>query len=572
MNQKVQIGGQGGVITLTDKHYKAAGGEASLYVQGDVAFKIYHDAKKAIPEQKIQELSKISNPHVITPQRVLFDTSGTPIGFTTQFVDDAEPIVKLFTRTFKDQNGVDPKMVAELVKFMQLVTNDVHGASCLVVDYNELNILVKITKGLMPYYIDVDSYSTPSFKATAIMDSVRDRRVSSTKNGQLHYDPDLYSDWFSWGILAFWLYTNIHPFRGNHANYRPKEKGKQMDDGISVFHKGVRMPPTVNDFAVIPKRHLDWFKDTFGANNRSVPPLPDSVAPIAVPKAAVTVQGNASIDVTQVASYPETISDVFSFFGVLYAVGQTTFYAGGQKTFPLESNKRGAVCTALNGSPVAAKFSSNISITFFDMFKGTPVGTVSGTGMFARNNAIYAVGNGKMTENTFLHLGNKLIHQQKAIENVSLTTSTVYDGCVIQDLLGKKYLTIPYAKGRSFSKYIPQLENYRVIEAKSDKWVTVVLAEKSGTYYRFVIVFTKDWSQFDVRIVKDVAYDTINFAVNDAGICLLLASPTELELFVNNQAAQIINDPPFDASMKLFTTPDGFFFINNNSLHKISKK
>jgi hypothetical protein len=344
-----------------------------------------------------------------------------------------------------------------------------------------------------------------------------------------------------------------------------------MDDGVSVFHKGVRVPPTVNDFNLIPKRHLDWYKDTFLNNHRSIPPLPDSVAPVGLPKQFITVKGNATIDVIQKASYSETIFFVCSFLGINYVISKTHAYVGERAAMPLGSHRQALACTALDGTPIVAKLQGT-TIQFFDMHRNSLVGSVSGVGMFARNNAIYSVGNGKMTENTFLSLGSKLIHQQKSLENVSLFTSSVFDGCVLQDLLGRKYLTLPYEKGKSFSKYVSNLDGHRIIEAKSDKTVTVVLTEKGGKYYRFIIQFAKNYETFDVREIPDVAYDTINFAVNESGICLLLASPTELELFSYGSQIQVINDPPFDSSMKLFNTPDGFFFINNNSIHQIKKK
>jgi hypothetical protein len=148
----------------------------------------------------------------------------------------------------------------------------------------------------------------------------------------------------------------------------------------------------------------------------------------------------------------------------------------------------------------------------------------------------------------------------------------MYDGCVIQDLLGKKYLVLPYRKEACFSKYIPALDGFRIVEAKSDKNVTVVIAEKGGKYHRFIIVFEKNYQSFSVREVPDVAYDEINFAVLDNGLCMLLASPTEMELFVKADQYETMTDPPFDADMPLFATPDGFFFINGNSIHQVRKK
>lgn len=572
MNQKVLVGTGRKLVTLTDKHYKAAGGEASIYVNGNVAYKIFHDPKKLLPPQKVTELLKIGNPQVVLPHDLLFDgTTGEAIGYASHYVDDAVPLARLFTRTFKDENNISPEMIADLVKFNQRIVSDVHSAHCLIVDLNELNVLVKVNSALEPWFIDTNSYATPSFHATAIMDSVRDRRVSKLSGGQLHYSPDMLSDWFSWGVLSFWLYTNIHPYRGSHPNYKPRDKGKQMDDGISVFHKGVKLPPSVNNFNTIPKRHLDWFKAVFLKNERSIPPLADSSVPLAVPPAFITVNSTSQINVKEMSAYTSPIVGVFYVMGTTYVVTKTHICFG-KREIPIPGKGKKVMITAANdGTPVAAVLSGT-KVSFVELNRATEIGTITSNGMFARNDVIYTVANGRLVENSFTTLAGRIVHRTNEIENISQFTAVVHDGCILQDLLGKKYLTLPYAKGRSFSKYLPQLDGFRVIDAKSDKNVTVILAERNGVYHRFIVMFDSKFLGFDVREVKDVAFDTINFTVLNNGTCILLSAPTELEMFTTNKQIETLSDPPFDSTMRLFSTPDGAFFVNGNSVHQIKRK
>jgi hypothetical protein len=572
MNIKVRVG-HGALVTLTDKHYKTAGGEASIYVNGGITYKLYHEPKKkCLPPAKLTELSKISNPQVVVPQNLLFDANtGDPVGYTTNWVTDAFPLIKFFTRTFKDDNNISFKMIIELVKALQLVVKDIHAASCLVVDLNELNVLVKINSALEPWMIDTDSYATPSFRATAIMDSVRDRRVSKKTGDHLHYDPDVLSDWFSFGVLAFWLYTNIHPYRGNHPSYKPKEKGKQMDDGISVFHKGVRVPPSVNDFNLIPRRHLDWFKSLFFSNNRSEPPLPDVSAPIVVPAAIVILKGTDKLEVIQWLSFGDTVMNAFYIQGITYVVTKTKVFANKNELVTHKHPKKMLLVAANDGTIVYAVCLGG-RVTFHELLSQAEIGRTSGTEFFARNNCIYTAASGKLIENSFTTLSNKVVHRRTEVGNISAFTATVYDGCVIQDLLGKKYLTLPYKKGASWSKYLPQLDGFRIVEAKSEKTLTVVLAEHGGVFHRFIFVFDKEYRSFEVREAKDVAYDAINFTVTDSGLCLLLTSPTELELFTTAKQFETLSDPPFDSTMRLFSTPNGVFFVNGSSIHQVKRK
>lgn len=574
MNHKIRVGSNGPVITLTDKQYKAAGGEAAVYVHGGNAYKLYHDPDhKMLPQKKMQELSVIPNSQVVIPQQVVYDaTSAKPLGYTTKFINDAEPLLKLFTRTFKDDNNISYQMINNLVKEMQVVVADVHSAKCLIVDLNELNVLAKIDASTIePWFIDTDSYLTPSFRATAIMDSVRDRRVSKyDSKGTLHYNPDEMSDWFSWAVLTFWLYTNIHPFRGAHNNYKPRDKQKQMDDGISVFHPGVRTPPSVNDFKIIPKRHLEWYKNIFLKNDRSVPPLADSSVPLMVPTQIITIRGTDKITVSEVHAFSEAIVSVHQFMGIYYVATKKHIYAS-KKQIGNVTGKKTLICNANDGTPIVAT-QVGTQITFTEVASSVATGTISSTDMFTRNGAIYTITNAKMVENSFTAFGTKVIHRITELENISVTSARVYDGCIIQDLLGKKFLVIPYKLRSSFSKHIPQLDGYRIVDAKSDKTVTVIVAEKKGVYDRFIIVFDRKYTEFKVRVENDIAYDTINFAVMDNGLCVLLANPDEIQLFSTADQYETLTDPPFDATMKLFTTPDGIFFINGNSIHQIKRK
>lgn len=574
MNKKIRIG-SGGMITLSDRHYMASGGEGAIYVNNGMAYKLYHDpTHKMLPAKKIQELGTIADSHVIIPQEIIYDvTDGSPIGYTTKFVDNVEPLLKFFTKTFKEDNNVDFHMVNRLVKEMQLVTSAVHAAQCLIVDYNELNVLVRIEPSrLAPFYIDTDSYATPSFKATAVMDSIRDRKASVIdKNGVLHYNPTIESDWFSWAVLAFWIYSNIHAYRGRHPNYKPNEKSKQMDDGISVFHTGVRVPPCVNDFKVIPPRHLDYFKRVFLNDERGVPPLPDSSAPLLVPTQIITIKGTDKLSVQEIAAYADHIMAITSIMGVYYVATKTHIYAN-TKEIGRHNAKKVLLVSASDGTLVTAQQSLSNKIEFRILTQADPVGTAQSNEMFARNNAIYTISKGKLIENSFTAFGNKMVHRSKEVENVSTTSAKMYNGCIIQDLLGKMYLTLPYKLGSCFSKHIPQLDGYRIVDAKAEKNIVVVVGEKKGKFDRIIIIFNKSFDTCDVRKVEDIAYDTINFTVMDNGLCVLLASDTELELFATAAQAETLTDPPFDATMRLFSTSDGIFFVNGNSFHQLKRK
>ncbi len=343
-----------------------------------------------------------------------------------------------------------------------------------------------------------------------------------------------------------------------------------MEDGVSVFDKAVKLPPVCNPFTVIPKRHLDWFKAVFMKGERSIPPLPDSSAPIAVPAAMITIQGTDAFGVQEINNYGSNVLFTVVHLGVFYALTKSHAYREEIKVAPIPTSKRSLLCFADDGTPVLTI--SNGSGKYFSTqaLDGTEVGTLSGDGVFVRNNAIYAACSGRLMESTFKRMGSKVLHTVKAVGNLSSTTSKVFEGCVIQDLLGKKYITIPYAAGRSCTKAIPELDTFRVLEAKSEKNIVVVVGEKGGDYTRFVLTFDKLHAAYTLRNVPGVSYDTINFTVSDSGVCVLLASPTEVEMTAQDGVIRMFNNPPFDSTMNLFSTPRGVFFNSDGTVFKLS--
>ena len=119
-------------------------------------------------------------------------------------------------------------------------------------------------------FIDVDSYQTPGFKATALMDSVRDRHCHNNQ-----FTPD--TDWFSFGIVSFQMFIGIHPYKGKHPDLADMDA--RMMQNISALNKAVSVPKVCYAFDVIPQAYLCWYKAVFEQGKRCAPPF-DLNAPV----------------------------------------------------------------------------------------------------------------------------------------------------------------------------------------------------------------------------------------------------------------------------------------------------
>ena len=554
-------------VTLTGKDYKFAGGEAAIYYKGGVAYRIYHDTSKMIPVAKIKELIAVTAKNVVKPLDIIYDAStNDAVGFTMPFLDDVEPLVRFFTATFKQAQGITPAMSVQLVKALQTVVGEVHADKCLIVDLNEMNVLVGMNDKTSPYVIDVGSWKTPSFPATAIMESIRDPKVKNNAFTEM-------SDWFSFAILATQVYIGIHPYKGGHPDYKPTQWRKRMDDGVSIFDPKASLPSVCLPFSVIPKRHLDWLQSVFKNNERSVPPLPEGAAPIAVPPQMVTVKSSGSFQINEWHSHGSDVIAFYSFFGNDYVVTKRGVEeVKGTKPFYTElyGSSRILLCPSEDPSVPVVVSLVGTSLRFTDK-NGNVVENRTATGTFVRNSVAYSVLSGNLYEHKFVKLNGKIVSRTKSVQTISELSSKVFDGVVVQDLLGTIWLTVPFKSGFCITKKIPEMSGYRVIDAKAEANVCVVVGERNGVYTRFIVLFNEDFSEFSIRVDADINYNSINFTVTPAGVVVLMTDDDEIQIFRDLKSAKVISNPPFNAGMKLFSH-NGTNFINGNSLVRVSLK
>jgi DNA-binding helix-hairpin-helix protein with protein kinase domain len=141
-----------------------------------------------------------------------------------RYVDRTYALCQVFPGSFRTRHGFSTDAALRLVRRLQEGVRTVHSHGILIVDLNEMNFLVSDSFGEI-YFIDVDSYQTPSFPATALMESVRDRHAKRFSTS---------TDWFSFAIVSFQMFVGIHPFKGTYAPLQGViEKDKKLDARMS---------------------------------------------------------------------------------------------------------------------------------------------------------------------------------------------------------------------------------------------------------------------------------------------------------------------------------------------------
>jgi serine/threonine protein kinase len=555
-------------VDLTNKDLLDQGGEGSVYVKNGTAFKVYFDPKKCIPVGKVQELSSIINPSIIKPDDILLDNKNNPIGYTMRYVSNTIALCKTFTKSFKNRNGVTPQNTIDLVRKLQDIVTDVHKAKVLIVDLNELNFLVS-NKLNEIYAIDVDSYQTKSYPATAIMENIRDRSVKNNKFTEG-------SDWFSFAIIAFNMLIGIHPYKGKHPIIN--DWGIRMDQNISIFDPQVTLPKVCLPFDVIPNNYLQWFKAVLQDGKRIPPPVGlQDVIDVAIQIKKVI--GSNNFDIKELFSAPSDITTLIwgSVKAILTQNNGAIINGKDSPEVPADARmvslpKRNTVLAAYKG----IDSSMQQVIKLFNVTTRSALNwNAAGTDLMCYDNRLYVKNSTAIYELKFTEAGNNIIPSMKQVAQCLEHGTNIFEGVVFQNLLGATYVSFFPEADKHYQLHIKELDQYRIIDAKFEKGVLIVIGYTNGKYDKIIFRLSSTFTEYDNRKIEDVTYSGINFTVLDNKICVHLTEDEKLQLFpsVRNQSQiKEIDDPNLSGDMKLFSYGIQTMFWQGNKVFSIKMK
>lgn len=568
---KVYVRGKG-IVLLGNDEFEAKGGEGSIYHKGNIAYKIFENPDKMIPEAKIDELSVLTDKNIIKPLDILLDKKNKKIGFTTAWVDGI-PLCKLFVAGFRKREGISDKHITELVVNMSNTINHIHSKKCIIVDGNEFNYIVG-HDFITPYFIDVNSWQTPSFPATAIMPSIRDYK--STQN---NFSTE--TDWYSFAIISCWLFTGMHPFRGKHPDIMDKDiverTRKRAEANLSIFHKDVKVAPNVN-LNNIPTHYKEWFINVFHNDLRTPPPsAPGTI--IVVPVAIKIINGTHNFNIKKLYEFDDDVIWYTRIEGI-QTIKTTNEIISNKKKYYAGVKSLSVVYSDKNQKPLFLMIKNG----FLDM--KSPNTIVKGieppkaSELFIIDNTAYYRNGTKLSELKVQdqHQKDELMVFSKQTWNI-MNNSKLYAGMIIQNMLGNIHVTIPKpnpnGKSACYTIAIPELNNFKIFDAKYSRHVMVISGQSGNDYKTMVFRFDSSHSKYDYREISCDILEEVNFVVLDNGVSILIAKDSSLEAFGNKPFVsdiKIINDNDITTDMKL--TKDGMkvLFFKGKELYSLSMK
>ena len=555
-----------GQVDLNQNDFVTEGGEGKIFSKGNVVYKIYSDLKKMIPSSKIQELSILDLPNIIRPKDILLDQKNQISGFTMDLVHGI-PLCKLFTNDFRNNNKVQPTSINKLVENMINTIVFIHDKKCLLVDGNEMNYLVDKKTFEIPYFIDVNSYQTPSFPATVIMSSIRD--WSSPTFNKL-------TDWFSFAIVSCQLFIGIHPFKGKHPKYKPNQMEDRMKANISVFNKDVHVPATCRDFSYIPDDFQNWFIDLFEKGVRVPPPKVTGLLNIKQIKVNI-VQTTNHFEIQFVSDFKDEIIKV-KFYNGVRCVTTTEKIWINKTDSSITSPDVDVVLTNKMLDPILVKIEKGFLALFNFKKKEFITSQIGCTEKIIIDNTIYVRYEGNLIEVTLNEFGDKIIPSVKHVWNIMPKSSQFLKGMIYQNVLGKAYLVIPKPEVSKNSScqilYIPELNGYRIMNGKYENKVCMITGYQNNIYSKIILRFD-DSGKYDCRIIDDVDPNIINFIVLDNGLCISINDDDSIELFSRSLKVtkiDCIKDHDINSSMILCNDGMKVLFYKNNELYSMSMK
>jgi len=549
-------------FNLTQNNFLTQGGEAKVYKVGKTAVKVYTNPKATIKSDKLIELQEISRPNIIIPTELVYKGK-MPVGYHMPFIANTYPLCQLFAKAFIQRNSITPEQLTILVRKMQETVAFIHAHKILIVDLNEVNVLVN-KKFDIPYFIDTDSYQTPKFPATAIMNSISDKHTKGFTPG---------TDWFAWAIITFQLLVGIHPYKGKHPKIKTVDE--RMQSNISVFNKQVRMPKVCNPLDSIPQALRAWYYDVFEGGDRTAPPEQYSNLLLTTGHTKFNYDFLSTLDATKVVSCDWEVLDYIKINSNKYCIRASQgLYISTGKTKKYQKTKTDYKTIVHDNIIIAATIQKNkLALYNASSKRRLKHDPICAEDILVYDNNLYI----KYEESIYLiNFIGKYPHYIVSFTpatQVMANSSRIFPGVVIQDIGGAIHAAVFPKPGITHQYELDQLKHYKIINAKYERDILVVVGFKNKKYDRFI--FRLEEGQISItRKNKDVNYNGINFAVLDSGAFILINENEDMEVCHVDSISKIkiMKDEYINGGMRLISMGDKLYFADKKEVYKLTMK
>jgi len=232
-----------------------------------------------------------------------------------------------------------------------------------------------------------------------------------------------------------------------------------------------------------------------------------------------------------------------------------------------------------SNTPIALNLhNGTLSLIDFVTKKTTDLG-IRAQELSKSEDRLYIRNGSKVLELDFYEIGSQItITASHVVANVMELASHLYEGCVIQNMVGSMFVSLFPASKTGYQVRMAELDGYKVMDAKFDGGVLMVVGSKMGRYDRFVFRFDTDYTSYDVRKIEDITPSGLNFvtlAKVPHGICVSVTEDEEVEAFSAKKDAQgikIVKDKSIGNDMRLLKIHGRAGFARGTKIFQMSLK
>lgn len=202
------------------------GGEGAIYEHPnshDMVVKLYHATGNLSPKV-LAELMKLPD-NFIKPLELFYEKNGKLKGLSMKYLDTKKLTLlsNIFSKASATKGGYTFPIMVRIWNEIIISVMRAHGEDIVIGDLNPYNIFVS-SKGEV-WFIDVDSFQTPSRPHSGVqLPEIVDMAFPKITRS---------SDEFAACIMAFQLFTHVHPYKGMHKTV--KTLAERMVKRISIL-------------------------------------------------------------------------------------------------------------------------------------------------------------------------------------------------------------------------------------------------------------------------------------------------------------------------------------------------
>ena len=173
-----------------------------------------------------------------------------------------------------------------------------------------------------------------------------------------------------------------------------------------------------------------------------------------------------------------------------------------------------------------------------------------------------------LTQVDFIKLGKIISVALGQSWNVLPLATKVFDGVCYQDALGEPYLIVP---GVAFIRTV-ELKSFKIIMAKKQHNVILVLGNKNGQNTLFTFVFDKTFNSY-VCYTETTEIKDLNTAVLKKQVMVSIPDDGKIKLqSLIDGKERLLSDKAIDSDFVLSSEDNTTVFFINQRLFKLSVK